>query len=229
MGWTPRLSRQLAGTAGLPRHQPHPTRTCDHRPGAVGPADHQLDHATRQQAHRRRPRWSATRAPGSTSTPGSTARHAGYPNPRLRRGLASDRDAVAGLAQPWSSGPVEGKANRIKTIKRQMYGRATRSLRRQGLIRSSHRSLRAPASQFTELIGTGPPGNAWTVLQGDRPKAPRPAVCRSGLRLRRPAAGQIRARGVTPVIADAAPTAPASESPGRGTHHRLAALVPPPT
>ncbi|MEU2665957.1 hypothetical protein [Micromonospora sp. NPDC007220] len=31
---------------------------------------------------------------------------------------------LAGLTQPWSSGPVEGQVNRIKTIKRQMYGRA---------------------------------------------------------------------------------------------------------
>ena len=25
---------------------------------------------------------------------------------------------------PWSTGPVEGQINRLKTIKRQMYGRA---------------------------------------------------------------------------------------------------------
>ncbi|WP_370517077.1 transposase [Micromonospora sp. HM134] len=50
------------------------------------------------------------------------ARHAGYPG---IRGFAGGRDAVvAGLTQPWSSGPVEGQVNRIKTIKRQMYGRA---------------------------------------------------------------------------------------------------------
>ncbi|MFI7022804.1 transposase [Micromonospora sp. NPDC049900] len=54
------------------------------------------------------------------------ARHAGYPEIRsFAAGLASDRDAVAaGLSQPWSSGPVEGQVSRIKTIKRQMYGRA---------------------------------------------------------------------------------------------------------
>ena len=38
-----------------------------------------------------------------------------------------DRDltaVVAGLTLPWSNGPVEGQVNRLKVIKRQMYGRA---------------------------------------------------------------------------------------------------------
>ncbi|MEC4019390.1 transposase [Streptomyces sp. H27-D2] len=40
-------------------------------------------------------------------------------------GLESDFDAVtAGLTSPWNSGPVEGAANRIKMLKRQMFGRA---------------------------------------------------------------------------------------------------------
>jgi transposase len=39
--------------------------------------------------------------------------------------LRQDLDAVtAGLTLPWSSGVVEGHVNRIKTIKRAMYGRA---------------------------------------------------------------------------------------------------------
>ncbi|MFE0530449.1 ISL3 family transposase [Micromonospora parva] len=44
------------------------------------------------------------------------ARNAGYPELRgFAAGLISDRDAVvAGLTQPWSSGPVEGHVNRIK-------------------------------------------------------------------------------------------------------------------
>jgi hypothetical protein len=48
--------------------------------------------------------------------------------PELRAfalGLRRDWDAVtAGLTLPWSSGAVEGHVNRIKTLKRQMYGRA---------------------------------------------------------------------------------------------------------
>ncbi|MER6699786.1 transposase [Streptomyces fimicarius] len=43
----------------------------------------------------------------------------------LAAGIDRDRDAViAGLTLPWSSGAVEGHVNRIKMLKRQMYGRA---------------------------------------------------------------------------------------------------------
>ena len=39
--------------------------------------------------------------------------------------LRQDRDAVhAALTRPWSTGPVEGQINRLKVIKRTMYGRA---------------------------------------------------------------------------------------------------------
>jgi len=39
--------------------------------------------------------------------------------------LRQDRDAVhAALTMPWSTGPVEGQINRLKVIKRSMYGRA---------------------------------------------------------------------------------------------------------
>jgi transposase len=37
---------------------------------------------------------------------------------------------TAGLTQPWNSGPVEGHVNRIKMLKRQMYGRANLDLLR---------------------------------------------------------------------------------------------------
>jgi transposase len=41
------------------------------------------------------------------------------------RGVQKDKDAVlAGLTLPWSTGPVEGHVNRLKLIKRSMYGRA---------------------------------------------------------------------------------------------------------
>jgi len=40
-------------------------------------------------------------------------------------GLRRDWDAVvAGLTLEWSSGPVEGQVNRLKMVKRQMFGRA---------------------------------------------------------------------------------------------------------
>jgi transposase len=41
------------------------------------------------------------------------------------KGIRLDEAAVAAaISQPWSNGPVEGAVNRLKTIKRQMYGRA---------------------------------------------------------------------------------------------------------
>ncbi len=50
-------------------------------------------------------------------------------------GIRRDRDAVtAGLTLPYSSGKVEGNVNRIKAIKRQMYGRAKLDLLRKRVI-----------------------------------------------------------------------------------------------
>jgi transposase len=44
---------------------------------------------------------------------------------RFSTGLRRDWDAVrAGLSLEWSNGPVEGQINRLKMLKRQMYGRA---------------------------------------------------------------------------------------------------------
>jgi len=46
-------------------------------------------------------------------------------------GLRRDWDAVvAGLTLPWSNGPVEGQINRLKMLKRQMFGRAGLALLR---------------------------------------------------------------------------------------------------
>jgi transposase len=50
-------------------------------------------------------------------------------------GLERDLDAVtAGLTLPWSSGPVEGHVNRIKMLKRQMFGRASFPLLRKRVL-----------------------------------------------------------------------------------------------
>ena len=44
-------------------------------------------------------------------------------------GLVKDYDAVkAGMTFEWSNGPVEGQINRLKMLKRQMYGRASLEL-----------------------------------------------------------------------------------------------------
>jgi transposase len=45
--------------------------------------------------------------------------------------LQRDHDAVlAAITLPWSNRPVEGHVNRLKLIKRQMYGRANLDLLR---------------------------------------------------------------------------------------------------
>jgi transposase len=50
-------------------------------------------------------------------------------------GIRRDLDAVtAGLTLPYTSGPVEGNVNRIKMLKRQMYGRAGFALLRKRVI-----------------------------------------------------------------------------------------------
>lgn len=49
--------------------------------------------------------------------------------------LHNDRAAItAGLTRVWSSGPTEGQVNRIKTLKRQMYGRAGFALLRKRVL-----------------------------------------------------------------------------------------------
>lgn len=51
------------------------------------------------------------------------------------RGINRDKDAVlAALTMPWSTGPVEGKINKLKLIKRSMYGRAGMDLLRPRII-----------------------------------------------------------------------------------------------
>ena len=58
---------------------------------------------------------------------------------RFAAGLYEDDDAVkAGVTLPWSTGPVEGHINRLKMLKRQMFGRARLAL-------LSRRFVRAPA------------------------------------------------------------------------------------
>jgi len=51
------------------------------------------------------------------------------------RGLMSDFHAVkSALTLPWSNGQVEGQINKLKTVKRQMYGRAGFNLLRKRMI-----------------------------------------------------------------------------------------------
>jgi transposase len=66
----------------------------------------------------------------------AAAREAGLPGiSSFARGLEQDLDAVTnGLTTHWSSGPVEGRVNHIKMIKRQMFGRASLPLLRKRVL-----------------------------------------------------------------------------------------------
>jgi transposase len=56
-------------------------------------------------------------------------------------GVRKDKDAVlAGLTLPWSTGPVEGQVNRLKLIKRSMYGRAELDLLKLRVLHQSKKS-----------------------------------------------------------------------------------------
>lgn len=53
----------------------------------------------------------------------------------LARGLNADKHAVLGaLREPWSNGQTEGQINKLKALKRQMYGRANLDLLRARLV-----------------------------------------------------------------------------------------------
>ncbi|MFE9515244.1 hypothetical protein ACFYNU_33755 [Streptomyces sp. NPDC006643] len=53
----------------------------------------------------------------------------------LAAGIDRDRNAViAGLTLPWSSGVVEDHVNRIRMLKRQMFGRAGSALLRKRVL-----------------------------------------------------------------------------------------------
>ena len=54
------------------------------------------------------------------------------------RGLKIDMEAVKNaIISKWSNGQVEGQVNRLKSIKRQMYGRAGFELLRKKIVLSS--------------------------------------------------------------------------------------------
>src|SRR6266446_9212231 len=70
---------------------------------------------------------------------------------RFASGLRDDYAAVtAGMTLPWSTSPVEGHINRLKMVKRQMFGRARLDL-------LSRRFVRAPREGQTQAPGQRAP------------------------------------------------------------------------
>jgi transposase len=65
----------------------------------------------------------------------ASAEHIPKPLRRFAAGLRNDLTAVrAAVTLPWSNGQVKGQVNRLKLIKRQMYGRANFDLLRQRVL-----------------------------------------------------------------------------------------------
>ncbi len=75
---------------------------------------------------------------GTALLDGWLERARGSASPEFRNfaaGLARDYVAIhAALTFPWSTGPVEGHINRLKLIKRSVYGRANCDLLRQRVL-----------------------------------------------------------------------------------------------
>ena len=70
---------------------------------------------------------------------------------RFAPGLRDDYEAVkAGVTLPWSTSPVEGHINRLKMLKRQMFGRARLDL-------LSRRFVLAPRERQSQAVGPRAP------------------------------------------------------------------------
>jgi transposase len=89
---------------------------------------YQLAQDFAQMIRQRRPEALAPWLAAAQAAPSSEFR-------RFAAGLQQDQAAVqAALQYPWSSGQTEGQINRLKLIKRQMYGRANFDLLRQRVL-----------------------------------------------------------------------------------------------
>jgi transposase len=78
---------------------------------------------------------------------------------RFAKGLSEDYEAIkAGVTVPWSTGPVEGHINRLKMLKRQMFGRAHLDL-------LGHRFLRAPREREAQVVGPRAPVQVQAAAQ----------------------------------------------------------------
>src|SRR5205814_9957394 len=73
---------------------------------------------------------------------------------RFASGLQEDYEAIkAGVTLPWSTSPVEGHINRLKMLKRQMFGRARLDL-------LSRRFVLAPRERPAQVPGQRTPAQA---------------------------------------------------------------------
>jgi len=77
---------------------------------------------------------------------------------RFATGLSEDYAAVkAGMTLPWSNGPVEGHINRLKMLKRQMFGRAHLDLLRRRFLLAPRRERTCVPHTETAGAARAPP------------------------------------------------------------------------
>jgi hypothetical protein len=85
---------------------------------------------------------------------------------RFVRTLKQDLSAVeAAVSERWSNGPVEGQLNRLKMLKRQMYGRAGIELLRARLLPEPAFSAPFGYSHQTACKGEAPMFDAFISLK----------------------------------------------------------------
>jgi len=78
---------------------------------------------------------------------------------RFAKGLYDDYEAVkAGVTLPWSTSPVEGHINRVKMLKRQMFGRAHLDL-------LSRRFVRTPRGGQAQALSQRAPSQAHAAAE----------------------------------------------------------------
>src|SRR5207244_8380294 len=95
---------------------------------------------------------------------------------RVAAGLYEDYQAVkAGGTLPWSTGPVEGHINRLKMLKRQMFGRAHLDLLRHRFLRTPRGAQaqasepRVPSPPSAAAASPRAPPEAGHVMRSDTP------------------------------------------------------------
>src|SRR5437016_6182853 len=80
---------------------------------------------------------------------------------RFATGLSEDYEAVkAGVTLPWSTSPVEGHINRLKMLKRQMFGRARLDLLGRRFVRAPGREQEPAQRAQAPAEASGEPAAA---------------------------------------------------------------------
>lgn len=73
--------------------------------------------------------------------------------------LSSDCDAVsAGVTLAWSNGQIEGQVNRLKTLRRQMYGSASLDLLERRFLLAARSPSVALLANLPQRLGAGTRG-----------------------------------------------------------------------